>query len=478
MRIAQLGLYALVAASASACGGVALEGGGSHDGGDGTGDASTERSEGGDSGKPDACTPGAACTPKNRCDLGATDCTTGACVDTGNANAHANGVSCGDHVVCEEGSCVACAKGSACTPASNACHTGTLDCSTPSGVPGCIDTGTRAKDETPCETYEACCAGSCSDEQTDPDNCGRCGHSCVGGACVAGVCQPVALAEDEGVAIAVDSTSVYWISAWSGSVDKAPIAGGAVTTLAAGSPYAYGIAVAVDATSVYSVNGGVSIVSIPIAGGAPTTLATSTSTVSDLAIDSSYVYWANSTSKRQNGGLFRAAKSGGTPQTLASEAAFTGQVVVAAGEVYWGISTGIAGAILSVPVGGGTAITVAAFEPTCLAAGPSDLYWSGPTSPSGIYDIPLGGGPSTPFVSGGYLEPTGAMTADTTHLYWIGRTTNTSTIYGMPLSGGTPITVTSVEGLIAIETEQNAIAVDATSVYFLGSTAVMRVAKP
>ncbi len=37
-------------------------------------------------------------------------------------------------------------------------------------------------------------AGPCSpDLQTDPDNCGRCGHACVVGACVSGQCQPVQL---------------------------------------------------------------------------------------------------------------------------------------------------------------------------------------------------------------------------------------------------------------------------------------------
>jgi hypothetical protein len=35
----------------------------------------------------------------------------------------------------------------------------------------------------------------CVVSQTDPDNCGACWHSCQGGACVAGVCQPVALTQ-------------------------------------------------------------------------------------------------------------------------------------------------------------------------------------------------------------------------------------------------------------------------------------------
>lgn len=35
--------------------------------------------------------------------------------------------------------------------------------------------------------------GPCGDTMTDPHNCSRCGHDCLGGACDAGVCQPVAI---------------------------------------------------------------------------------------------------------------------------------------------------------------------------------------------------------------------------------------------------------------------------------------------
>lgn len=34
----------------------------------------------------------------------------------------------------------------------------------------------------------------CGDTMNDPENCGRCGHSCLGGACAAGACQSMTLA--------------------------------------------------------------------------------------------------------------------------------------------------------------------------------------------------------------------------------------------------------------------------------------------
>jgi hypothetical protein len=41
------------------------------------------------------------------------------------------------------------------------------------------------------------CDGSCTDTNTDPNNCGACGHNCLGGACVAGQCQPVILSANQ-----------------------------------------------------------------------------------------------------------------------------------------------------------------------------------------------------------------------------------------------------------------------------------------
>jgi len=37
-------------------------------------------------------------------------------------------------------------------------------------------------------------ATTCTNVDTDPATCGRCGHGCQGGACSAGTCQPIELA--------------------------------------------------------------------------------------------------------------------------------------------------------------------------------------------------------------------------------------------------------------------------------------------
>ncbi len=70
------------------------------------------------------------------------------------------------------------------------------------------------------------CGSACSDVQTDPGNCGRCGHSCMAGACVAGQCQswvvantsaanallPVVRGGTYGVVdLVTDGTNVVWV---------------------------------------------------------------------------------------------------------------------------------------------------------------------------------------------------------------------------------------------------------------------------
>lgn len=96
-------------------------------------------------------------------------------------------------------------------------------------------------DEPPTLTVPAA-APACGSAD-DPDNCGTCGHSCLGGACTAGACEPVMLASDQGdtndqfygagpVDLATDGAHVYWLTGL-GDVMRVPTAGGAVEHVAA-----------------------------------------------------------------------------------------------------------------------------------------------------------------------------------------------------------------------------------------------------
>lgn len=66
-----------------------------------------------------------------------------------------------------------------------------------------------------CEAPRQICEDTCVDVAESSNHCGRCGHDCGGGACVAGECQPVLIADsaarfDRPAALAVNSTAIFW----------------------------------------------------------------------------------------------------------------------------------------------------------------------------------------------------------------------------------------------------------------------------
>jgi hypothetical protein len=98
------------------------------------------------------CSQGASCTPSQLCHLGMVDCGSGqpVCNDAGFTP---GGVSCGTGMVCDgSGNCIACTQGASCT-LSNECEIGTTDCST--GAKICQQSGDQPEG-TPCNTGAAC----------------------------------------------------------------------------------------------------------------------------------------------------------------------------------------------------------------------------------------------------------------------------------------------------------------------------------
>jgi hypothetical protein len=98
------------------------------------------------------------------------------------------------------------------------------------------------------------------------------------------------------VAVAVDRTNISW--ATSGGLMAMPIIGGAPTTIASGQKGV--VAFAIDATSVYwTTQNGASLTKAPLGGGAPTTLlatpANSQYRPQGIAVDATSVYWTDAT---------------------------------------------------------------------------------------------------------------------------------------------------------------------------------------
>jgi hypothetical protein len=107
------------------------------------------------------CVANQACTPPaGSCVSGITGCTSGSSVCQPTTPVPA-GQTCGTNMVCNGGgSCVACPQGSACTPTSNTCRVGTLDCAT--GAPVCLETAQSQADGLTCGINRLCAGGACA----------------------------------------------------------------------------------------------------------------------------------------------------------------------------------------------------------------------------------------------------------------------------------------------------------------------------
>ena len=166
-----------------------------------------------------ACPPGATCVGGNCANTGCmggppctgTDstCCPGGCVDVQNDpnNCSECGFQCAMGDTCQNGNCVAptsCNGGPVCTGGKQCCTSGCANVETdPRNCGRCNllcppgDTCQTGNCTAPascnggpvCTGTDQCCATGCSDVETDPKNCGRCGNPCaVGDACIAGAC--------------------------------------------------------------------------------------------------------------------------------------------------------------------------------------------------------------------------------------------------------------------------------------------------
>lgn len=151
-------------------------------------------------------------------------------------------------------------------------------------------------------------------------------------------------------------------------------------------------AIATDGTNLYFADAsGGSIVQVAASGGTATTLATGQSSPGGIAVDGANVYWTNKGTNavaadggvgayNQNGSVVQVPVGGGTAVTLATNQDFPVGIAVMGAVVYW-VNNGD-GTVMSVPVGsvdGGSVTTLATGQasPWALAASAvtQSIYW-------------------------------------------------------------------------------------------------------
>ncbi len=219
-----------------------------------------------------------------------------------------------------------------------------------------------------------------TDTSTSPAHCGACNHGCLGGSCHAGVCEPVTLVDGESSprALASDGESVVWVTqgtsaASAGAVRTVPLEGGAVAQISTGQSDP--VAVALDATFVYWANfsSGGSIARAPVDGGETSVLAIAGAPWS-IALDDGTVFWTN----RQDGSVQSLPKTGGTGvTTIHTDGSFADLrgLVVDETNAYW-VDAG-RGEIQTAPKAGGEVRTLVSdlSHPLDLALDGDAIVW-------------------------------------------------------------------------------------------------------
>lgn len=284
----------------------------------------------------------------------------------------------------------------------------------PIGSGGAASSGTGAAGPHACTEGFADCNGDAADGcevdlGSDPASCGACDRDCEGSPCNEGLCEPVVLASSLVYAsrIALDAARVYWTSA-AGDVSAIPLAGGAISTLAAGQDDPFDLAV--DAHGVYWTSAGANTVqSVGLAGGLPVLLAEAGNPLG-IALHGDVVYFADSYDKLSNDDHIRRVPLPAGPPSVVAATSGARMVAVDDARAYWTDPAGAA--VWSAPIGGG--------EPTLLAGGivdateiEVDAQAAYVTGLEATFRVPLAGGAPQALVWGAGR----GLAIDATHLY-------------------------------------------------------------
>jgi hypothetical protein len=320
-------------------------------------------------------------------------------------------------------------------------------------------------------------ASACPGTQTDPANCGYCGHDCQGGACQAGVCQPVVFAsgQKDARALVVDEENLYWTTPASDqAVMRLPLGGGAPITLASDAGQPFGIAV--DQTSVYWVDTTGPVMTVGKDGGLVVQLAAGPFNGTWIAVDATSVYW---TVSDIGGPVMKVGLNGGPTTVLASNQSEPYGFAVDATRAYWATS---ANTVVSVPLSGGAASVLFTAPPDslvadALAVDATSLYFvtSLQKDASGsLVKMPLGGGAPAPIMSFVHGGAPNKLALDGGTLFWTDYASYPlGTVKMMSVSGGTPVTLASGQD------HPYWVAVSPTAVFWssMGDGTIMKVAR-
>lgn len=388
-------------------------------------------------------------------------------------------------VDCTNQTCVGTGVGSACQ---GVCAQGQTQCpSSSAGVQNCTTTGTWS---TPvaCNTPQICqsgacvcpsgtpnaCNNDCTNFQTDRFNCGSCGHSCQGGQCSAGVCQPFTLFTHGAtpVNIAVSSSGVYYTdSASGGFVYSTPLNGGSSSVASTFGGDCGVMGLYLDATNIYGITRAGNCQGLaagtlrraPLPGGSATTVSSSlgatfpTQAWRCMTGDATNLYYTNY--EPQN--VYRVPKAGGSATALASNLPGAPKgITVQGSSLYWAATFGTLGVMQMATSGGTITRLTTSVTGAFIAADATHVYY---VNSGSLMKLPAAGGSAVTLAT----NATGPLVLDTNNVFFA----SSSSVMMIAKTGGTATTL-APSTFAPVD-----IAVDATGVYWISGSVLMKVAR-
>ncbi len=271
--------------------------------------------------------------------------------------------------------------------------------------------------------YENCDgnqANGCETALTTATNhCGRCGHSCLGGACEGGICQPHALVTNEPspTQIRLDEGNVYWLSGTSSAdsvIRRIAKSGGAAGDVATSSSGICDFAVADSVAWTTSADGAVWLQAKT--GGSPLALASGQAGPCPIAMNDAWVVWGDQVSNT----VWKRSLATGSSNVAVAEAFWPGTVFITGDYGYVG-GEGIVGRFLLSSGGIGDTLRLlhSTWDVEGIAANEDDLCYM-QTMYGRVYCTPAPSmiSPDEYLVEPGYTMQT-SLALDDTFVYYL-----------------------------------------------------------